>query len=287
MISEAKTKNKIKFSALDFNIEQVAYREHYLEDVEEKIFQSTIIRVIILIPVLVNVAFFTLIERKILGLRQSRKGPNKTSLVGILQPASDAAKLFTKEYNYPKRVSLLFLLAPSLALTVILVRWQITPLGQGEHMNWSILVLLMVLRLNLYPLLMAGWSSNRKYALIGALRGVAQTISYEIRLALIILTLAVSTNSLELSRWSSCEIFFTWAICLPLLVFWVVRCLAETNRTPFDFAEGESELVSGFNIEYGAGGFALIFMAEYGRIMFLSIARTLLTLNLRGWGWAI
>jgi len=131
--------------------------------------------------------------------------------------------------------------------------------------------------LGLYPLLLAGWSSNRKYALIGALRGIAQTISYEIRLALLLFRFLILFPRLNLKEiFINQEKFRIFILALPLFIFWFISCVAETNRTPFDFAEGESELVSGFNIEYGAGGFALIFMAEYARILFLRLLTRIL-----------
>lgn len=143
-------------------------------------------------------------------------------------------------------------------------------------------IVLMILRFGVYPLLLAGWSSNRKYALLGGLRGVSQTISYEIRIALILLVFLAYLGGYSLERIVESSCYVSLLILAPFfIIFWVVSCLAETNRTPFDFSEGESELVSGFNVEYGSGGFALIFIAEYARIYFLRA----LTIYL-GTGWA-
>ena len=148
---------------------------------------------------------------------------------------------------------------------------MIIPLLNGFHVfSFSIILFLVVIRFGVYPLLLAGWSSNRKYALLGGLRGVAQTISYEIRLALILLIFLIYNCTYSIEVFITHSIYISFVILSPIiLIFWVISCLAETNRTPFDFSEGESELVSGFNIEYGSGGFALIFIAEYARIFFL------------------
>lgn len=225
-----------------------------------------------IIPVLVNVAFVTLLERKILGLRQARKGPNKVYLIGIFQPFRDAIKLFLKEIISPYKTNLnLFLVSPILALFLIIIIWRSLVFSQNVTLiKYSLIFFLFILRFNIYPLFLRGWSSNRKYAIIGRIRGISQTISYEISLALIILTFAISVKAFSLTRISLINnIIFSWCLYLPLLVLWLISCVAETNRTPFDFSEGESELVSGFNVEYASVGFALLFIAEYGIILFL------------------
>lgn len=234
-------------------------------------------------PVLVNVAFLTLIERKILGLRQLRKGPNKTSLVGILQPMADAVKLFLKENSYVVSSNYyVFILRPGIALFLVLWVWSLIPLDEISLIYcFSVILLLLIISIGVYRLLLAGWASNRKYSIIGALRGVAQTISYEVRLALILISILLvykRVNFFSLVR--GAEAGLTLVLLAPVGGVWVVTCLAETNRTPFDFAEGESELVSGFNTEYGAGGFALIFIAEYAMIIFLRSLTVVVVFNL-------
>jgi len=226
----------------------------------------------LIIPVLVRVAFITLLERKILGYSQLRKGPNKVSYAGTLQPFNDAIKLFSNENLFPLLVNIkIFFLAPALALIITLRVFVTIPMKeQTLSSRFGLVFLYIILRLNIYPTLLSGWASNRKYALVGALRGVAQTVSYEVRLAIIFLFYFILVGRFSLT--DSIGLNSAWikgALFLPLVGIWLISCLAETNRTPFDFAEGESELVSGFNVEYGSVGFAIIFMAEYGSILFI------------------
>lgn len=227
-----------------------------------------------LIPILVNVAFITLLERKILGYSQLRKGPNKVSIIGIAQPFNDAIKLFTKEIVYPKLSNIFqYLISPFCGLIVVLITCILIPFKEIIlPLRITIIFIYIIIRMNIYPVLISGWASNRKYALIGALRAVAQTVSYEVCLALILLFYLALTGRISLliiilsnSVWNKI------IILIPIAGIWLVSCLAETNRTPFDFAEGESELVSGFNIEYGRLGFALIFIAEYARIFLIGL----------------
>lgn len=221
-----------------------------------------------IVPVLIRVAFITLLERKILGLSQARKGPNKPRLGGLLQPFADAIKLFIKErVLISHRNKLIFVLAPGCSLVIILALVSNLPLRANSGFPLVGVLIIVLMSLGIYPVFVAGWRSNSKYSLLGSIRGVAQTISYEIALSLFLFTLFIFSGgfnlgpSLEINR-------FNVLAGAPLAGLTVVRAVAETNRTPFDFAEGESELVSGFNTEYGAGLFALIFMAEYGIIIF-------------------
>lgn len=195
-------------------------------------------------------------------------------LAGVPQPFNDAIKLFTKEYLVPDFSNkFIFIYTPFLAISLSLLVLVSFPFSEYNFSSsLTIILIYIVLRMNIYPTLLSGWRSNRKYAIIGALRAVAQTISYEVRLALIILFYLSLSSRFSLIDMVNGNLFWNKVIIfLPLRAVWLISCLAETNRTPFDFAEGESELVSGFNIEYGAVGFALIFIAEYARIIFISL----------------
>nr|QNH82286.1 NADH dehydrogenase subunit 1 [Notocochlis sp. HL-2020] len=240
---------------------------------------SIVSSVLTYICVLLAVAFFTLLERKGLSYIQIRKGPNKVGIAGLPQPIADAAKLLTKEIAKPNMANYTpYFSAPIFSFILALLLWQLYPsMYSLGYFKWGILFFLCVSGLNVYGTLLAGWASNSKYALLGSLRAIAQTISYEISMALILLFPLFLTGSFSFVEIKeSQELIWLAFLMLPISLMWFVTCVAETNRAPFDFAEGESELVSGFNIEYGSAGFALIFLAEYANILIMSLFCALL-----------
>nr|YP_009316449.1 NADH dehydrogenase subunit 1 [Etmopterus pusillus]AOV83417.1 NADH dehydrogenase subunit 1 [Etmopterus pusillus] len=232
-----------------------------------------------IIPVLLATAFLTLVERKILGYMQHRKGPNIVGPHGLLQPIADGVKLFIKEPLRPSTSSpFLFLFTPITALTLALLMWMPLPLPHSIiNLNLGLLFILAVSSMTVYTILGSGWASNSKYALMGALRAVAQTISYEVTLGLILLSMIIFTGGFTLHTFNlTQETIWLLIPGWPLAMMWYISTLAETNRAPFDLTEGESELVSGFNVEYAGGSFALFFLAEYANILMMNTLSVIL-----------
>nr|YP_009688836.1 NADH dehydrogenase subunit 1 [Cafileria marina]QEF30260.1 NADH dehydrogenase subunit 1 [Cafileria marina] len=240
----------------------------------------------ILLPVLLSVAFYTLLERQILAAIQRRQGPNVIGFYGILQAIADGVKLLLKETVIPRSSDkLIFVLSPILTFALALSLWPIIPINYGfviSDFNYGILYIFTISSLSVHSVIMAGWSSNSKYAFLGALRSAAQMISYEVSLGVTLVTIILLSQTLNLTEivlmqknlWNCIPLF-------PMFIIFFICILAETNRHPFDLPEAESELVSGYNVEYAAFGFALFFLAEYSNIIVMCVLITLLFLG--GW----
>jgi NADH-quinone oxidoreductase subunit H len=244
---------------------------------------------VIVVPLLLGVAYLTFAERKVIGYIQVRIGPNRVGFKGLLQPIADLIKLLHKEIIIPTRSNkYLFIIAPLFALTPALAGWAVVPFQQYivlANINAGVLYLFAMSSLGVYGILIAGWASNSKYAMLGALRSAAQTVSYEIAMGFGFVGVLLAAGSMNLSEIVLSQhggIWHWWFLpLLPLfMVFWIAG-IAETNRAPFDLAEGESEIVAGFHVEYSAIGFAIFFLAEYANMILISAVMTVLFLG--GW----
>ena len=244
---------------------------------------------IIVVPLLLSVAYLTYAERKVIGYIQIRIGPNRVGYKGLLQPFADLIKLITKEIILPTQSNkYLFVVAPLLSLVPALAGWAVIPFDQGmvlSNINAGVLYIFAMSSLGVYGVLIAGWASNSKYAMFGALRSAAQTVSYEIAMGFSFVGVLLAANSMNLTDIVNSQqggILHWWFIpLLPLfIVFWIAG-IAETNRAPFDLAEGESEIVAGFHVEYSGIGFALFFLSEYASMILISTVTSLLFMG--GW----
>jgi len=241
---------------------------------------------LIIIPVLLSIAFLTLAERKVLGAMQKRKGPNIVGIWGLLQPLADGLKLLLKETLFPSVANkFLFIFAPILTFLLALTNFAIVPFGETlvlSDINLGYLYFFAISSLGVYGIILAGWSSNSRYAFLGALRSAAQMISYEVSLGFVLMPVFMIVGSLNLVDIVQFQEYIWFIIPLwPLFLIWNISILAETNRPPFDLPEAEAELVAGYNVEYSSMTFALFFLGEYGNIILMSFSTVILFLG--GW----
>jgi NADH-quinone oxidoreductase subunit H len=240
----------------------------------------------VIVPLLVGIAYLTLVERKGIGGIQRRRGPNAVGIYGLFTPRADGRKLLLKETIVPIAAnSSLFRIAPILTFVLALMGWVAIPIGFGSvyaDRNRGIIYRFAMSSLAVYGILIAGWSSNSKYAFLGALRSAAQIVSYEVSIGFIVVSVIICAGTANLTQIVQCQETIWYAIPLfPMRRMFFVSALAETNRHPFDLPEAEAELVSGYNVEYSAMGFALFFLGEYGNMILMS---SLTTVRFRG-GW--
>lgn len=240
----------------------------------------------IIVPLLVAVAYLTLLERKVMAGMQQRRGPNVVGLFGLLQPLADGLKLLIKETILPSSANtIIFILAPIITFLLALVTWSVIPFAADMvliDLNVGILFVFAISSLGVYGIIAAGWSSNSKYSFLGALRSAAQMVSYEVSIGLIIMCVLLCAGSLNLSEivYAQKEVWYCIPL-FPLFIMFFISGLAETNRAPFDLPEAEAELVSGYNTEYAAMGFALFFLGEYANMILMCSVLTILFLG--GW----
>ena len=247
-----------------------------------------VIKILLLVvPLLIGVAYLTYAERKVIGAMHLRRGPNVVGPYGLLQPIADGMKLFFKETIIPTGANkVVFLVAPMLTFSLALIAWAVIPVGNGlviANINVGVLYLFAISSLGVYGVLMAGWSSNSKYAFLGGLRSAAQMVSYEVSMGFIIITVLLVAGSLNLSDIVRAQQETIWFVVplFPMAVIFFITTLAETNRHPFDMPEAEAELVSGYNVEYSAMTFALFFLGEYANMILMAGMTTILFLG--GW----
>ena len=241
---------------------------------------------LIILPLLISIAYLTFFERKVIGSMQLRKGPNVVGPFGLLQPIADGLKLLSKETIFPDDSNkFLFILSPIITFVLALIAWAVIPIDYKvvlADINVGIMYIFAVSSLGVYGIIVAGWSSNSRYAFLGSLRSAAQMISYEVSIGLIIISILLTAGSLNLSSIVLSQ-EKVWYIIphFPMFVIFFISTLAETNRAPFDLPEAESELVAGYNVEYSSMSFGLFFLGEYGNMILMSSMSTILFLG--GW----
>ena len=240
----------------------------------------------LLVPVLIAVAYLTYAERKVLAAIQLRKGPNVVGPFGLLQPFADAIKMLTKETIIPSGANrVLFIMAPMLTFVLAMVAWAVIPVANGwaiADINVGVLYLFAISSLGVYGIIVAGWASNSKYAFLGALRSAAQMVSYEVSMGFVLVTVLLCAGSLNLTTIVLAQTKIWYCVPLfPMFIIFFISALAETNRAPFDLAEGESEIVAGFFVEYSSMSFGLFFLGEYANMILMSAMTSILFLG--GW----
>jgi NADH-quinone oxidoreductase subunit H len=240
----------------------------------------------LLVPVLIAVAYLTYAERKVLAAMQLRKGPNVVGPFGLLQPFADAIKMITKETIIPSGANrVLFIMAPMLTFILAMLAWAVIPVNDGwaiADINVGVLYLFAISSLGVYGIIVAGWASNSKYAFLGALRSAAQMVSYEVSMGFVLVTVLLCAGSLNLTTIVQAQTKIWFCIPLfPMFVIFFISSLAECNRAPFDLAEGESEIVAGFFVEYSSMSFGLFFLGEYANMILMSAMTSILFLG--GW----
>lgn len=244
---------------------------------------------VLIVALLISVAYMTFAERKVIGWMQSRIGPNRVGPLGLLQPFADVLKLFIKEIIIPQKSNrYLFVIAPIMAIAPAFAAWAVIPFMEGwvvADINLGLLYLLAMTSLGVYGIIIAGWASNSKYAFISTMRSAAQVVSYELAMGFALVGVAMAANTLNLTeivnKQSGSLLHWYWLPLFPLMVVYWISCVAETNRAPFDVAEGESEIVAGFHVEYAGTAFAGFFLAEYANMILVSVLAALMFFG--GW----
>ncbi len=244
---------------------------------------------LVVLPIVLAVAYLTFAERKLIGFMQLRHGPNRVGPFGFMQPIADVAKLLLKEIIMPSKANIyLYLIAPILTIAPALIAWSVVPFFDGgviADINLGLLFLLAMTSVSVYGIVIAGWASNSKYAFLGAMRSAAQVISYEIAMSFCLVGVVMLSSSLNLSEIVKAQqggvLSWNWLPLFPLFIVYWISVIAETNRAPFDMAEGESEIVAGFHVEYAGMTFAMFFLAEYANMILLAVLASVMFLG--GW----